>query len=121
MSWLRRIIAIASVVGLVVGAHYFVQRNAQAVSLDFVAVGFESVALWMVLLCTFGAGFLLATLLAIWRGARLRLESRRYRKAARSLEAEVHKLRTLPLSPEAADVAAAGAPEAPLEGLERGS
>lgn len=121
MHWIRRIVGIVLIVGLLLGAHYFVQRNAQLVSLDLMAVNFEAVALWTVLLCAFGAGFALATAVAMWRGARLRLESRRYRKAARSLEAEVHQLRTLPLAPESLDAPPRDTPDVPLEGLERGS
>ncbi|MBW2267518.1 MAG: LapA family protein [Deltaproteobacteria bacterium] len=98
MRWFRRILWGGLIVGLVFGSHYFVQNNEQAVTLDFAVLHFEAVALWMVLLCAFTAGFGVAAAAAMLRGARLRFESRRYRKEARKLEAEVHELRTLPLA-----------------------
>lgn len=98
MRWIRRILWGGLIIGLVLGSHYFVQHNDQTVSLEFGAIRFEEVALWMVLLTTFVSGFAGATAIAALRGARLRLVSRRYRKEARSLEAEVHELRTLPLA-----------------------
>ena len=53
--------------------------------------------------------------------ARLRLEAHRYRKAVRGLEAEVHQLRNLPLTTEAADVSEPRDEVALLGGPERGS
>jgi uncharacterized integral membrane protein len=117
MRWIRRVLWGGLIIGLVLGSHYFVQRNEQAVTLEFVAFRFESVALWLVLLCTFGAGFAVATAIAMLRGARLRLESRRYRKEARNLEVEVHQLRTLPLSSADGN----GPEAAPGDGLSRGT
>jgi uncharacterized integral membrane protein len=120
MHWIRRILWGSLIVGIVFGSHYFVQHNETPVTLEFGAIRFEAVAVWMVLLCSFGAGFAAATAAATLRGARLRLESRRYRKQARSLEAEVHQLRTLPLA--AADDGVAIVPEGTSgDGLSRGT
>ena len=117
MVWIRRILWGGLVIGLVLGSHYFVQHNEQTVTLEFGAIRFEAVALWLVLLSTFATGFGVATAIAAMRGARLRLVSRRYRKEARNLEAEVHQLRTLPLA--SADEAAAETTTG--DGLSRGT
>ena len=70
------------------------------------------------MLIAFGSGVGLATLLGLVRGARIRLVSRRYRKAILGLEAEVHQLRNLPLSePKATGDSDLGIGD----GLERGS
>ena len=100
MRWARRILLIARLVGLPVGVHLFVSRNASAISIDYLYGTKEGVAVWLALLASFVSGAALATLVAALRGARLRLEARRYRKAARDLESEVHQLRNLPLSDE---------------------
>ncbi len=118
MTWLRRVLMLALVVGLILASHFFVQNHEQTVALDLAAVQYESVPLWLVLLCAFGLGFAAAAAIAALRGARLRLTARRYRKQAESLEAEVHELRTLPLSPDARPAEAAAGPE---DGLARGS
>lgn len=112
MRWVRRILLIALLVALPVAAHLFVSRHSEPIAIDYLAGRVEGVALWLVLLVTFAAGIAVATLLAVLRGARLRLEARRYRRAVRELEAEVHQLRNLPLSeedpaPPPADVLAA--------------
>jgi uncharacterized integral membrane protein len=120
MLWVRRILLGGLILGLVLGSHYFVQSNAQTVSLEFGAKRFDEVALWLVLLCTFATGFGVATVVAALRGARLRLVSRRYRKQARNLEAEVHQLRTLPLA-EADEAAPAVSESTTGDGLSRGT
>ena len=120
MLWVRRILVGGLIIGLVLGSHYFVGHNDRTVTLEFGAKRFEEVALWMVLLCTFATGFGVATVIAAMRGARLRLVSRRYRKQASKLEAEVHQLRTLPLAET--DEAAAVTSEATTgDGLSRGT
>ena len=121
MRWVRRILLLAVLVALPVGVHLFVTRNAQPVALDLLAVQFDGVAVWVVLLCAFGAGILVATLVAVLRGARLRLEARRYRKVTRELESEVHQLRNLPLAPDSDRVSANGGELGELAALERGS
>jgi uncharacterized integral membrane protein len=98
MRWARRIALIALLVALPVGVHLFVSRNSHSVPIDYLGGRWEEVEVWLILLSTFGAGFALAAFLAMLRGARLRLERRRYRRAARDLESEVHQLRNLPLS-----------------------
>jgi uncharacterized integral membrane protein len=98
MGWARRILLIALVAALVVGVGLFVTRNSEPIAIDYLFGRVEAVAIWVALLGAFSAGMLVAALLGILSGARLRLEAMRYRKAARDLESEVHQLRNLPLS-----------------------
>ena len=127
MRWARRILLIALLVGLPVGVHLFVSRNANSISIDYLYGRQEGVAVWLALLLSFVSGAALATFVATLRGARLRLESRRYRKAARDLESEVHQLRNLPLYDEGPPPSGEGpSPPSgdmplPASGLERGS
>ena len=121
MRWVRRILLVALLVALPVGVHLFVTRNAGAVPLDFLAVRFESVTVWVVLLGAFGGGVLITGVAALLRGARLRLELRRYRKAARELESEVHQLRNLPLVRDAPAPQENGGELEELAALERGT
>ncbi len=121
MRWVRRILLLVLLVALPVGVHLFVTRNSEAVSLDFLVVRFEGVAVWIVLLSAFCAGALLTALVALVRGAGLRLETWRFRKLTRDLESEVHQLRNLPLASDAPQANEAGGELAELAALERGS
>ncbi|MDJ0847417.1 MAG: lipopolysaccharide assembly protein LapA domain-containing protein [Myxococcota bacterium] len=130
MKWARRILLLAIVVALPIGSYQFVSRNEQTIAIDYLAGRLEGVEIWAAVGACFGVGFLLGWLFALLLGARRTLEARRYRKAVRSLEAEVHQLRNLPLSPDEESAAATShetepglAPE-PLTqaaGLERGT
>lgn len=121
MRWVRRILLVALLVALPAGVHLLITRNSQAIAVDLLALRFESVQLWLALLCSFLAGLGVATAVALLRGARLRLVTRRYRKAARDLESEVHELRNLPLSGADRDVGGQHERVEPLGGLERGA
>lgn len=121
MRWVRRILVMVLLVALPVGVHLFVTRNAAVVPLDFLAVRFENVSVWMALLSAFGAGVVLTSLVGLLRGAGLRLEMRRYRKLARELESEVHELRNLPLATDAPRASEVGGEHSELAALERGS
>jgi uncharacterized membrane protein YciS (DUF1049 family) len=100
MRWVRRILLIGLLVALPVAVHLFISRHSEPIAIDYVVGRVEGVALWLALLVAFAAGVAVASLLAMLRGTRLRLEARRYRRAVRELEAEVHQLRNLPLSEE---------------------
>jgi len=121
MRWARRILLIAVLVALPVVVHLFVTRHGQPITIDFLLGKREDVELWLALLVAFAAGAVLTLVLATLRGARLRLELRRYRRATRELESEVHQLRNLPLSEEGSlpppsaprPAEARAAPEAP--------
>ena len=56
------------------------------------------VSLWLVLLIAFGAGALLAGVSLVYAVIKKNLVARRYRKAVKSLELEIHQLRNLPLA-----------------------
>ena len=118
MRLVRRLLAIVVFVGLLIAGWQFAARNAQPVPVYFPGGEFAARALWVVLLVAFGSGVVLASLVAMVRGAQIRLVSRRYRKLADNLQAEVHQLRSLPLSeqPQTPDSGATTP-----AGLERGS
>ncbi len=98
MRLARRLLAIVVFVGLLYVGWEFADSNAQLVPVHYPGGQFADRALWAILLVAFGSGVVLATLVAVVRGARIRLISRRYRKLVDSLQAEVHQLRSLPLS-----------------------
>ena len=118
MKLARRLLAIVVFVGLLVAGWTFASSNDKAVPVYYPGGEFGEHALWVVLLVAFGSGVVLTASIAAVRGARIRLVSRRYRKLVDSLQAEVHQLRSLPLSdqPQTLD-------SGPLSsaGLERGS
>ena len=118
MRLARRLLAIAGLAGLPVAGWQFAANNAQPVSVHYPGGEFAGRALWVVLLVAFGSGAVLSALVAVVRGARIRLVSRRYRKLVGSLQAEVHQLRSLPLSEQPRTLSSDSAPPA---GLERGS
>jgi len=118
MRLVRRLFAIAIFVGVLVAGWQFAASNAQPVVVRHPAGEFAALALWAVLLVAFGSGVALTALVGVVRGARIRLVSRRYRKLVDSLQAEVHQLRSLPLS-EQQQTPDSGS--GPLAGLERGS
>jgi hypothetical protein len=80
---------------------------------------FPPVPQWLALLAAFAVGAAAAGLIGLYQVAKLRLVARRYRKTVRGLEAEVHQLRTLPLSSDEPALASAG--ERPLEDELRGA
>jgi uncharacterized integral membrane protein len=118
MRLLRRLLLAALVIALLYVGWRFPTENAQAVRVHYLVGSFEEVPLWLALGASFLLGAALAGLVAALKLTRARLETRRYRKAARGLESEVHQLRNLPLSAEGP---AAGAGEPDLaSGLPRG-
>jgi uncharacterized integral membrane protein len=118
MRLARRLLAIIVFVGLLFAGWQFADNNAQLVPVYYPGGEFAARALWVVLLAAFGSGVVLATLVAVVRGARIRLVSRRYRKLVDSLQAEVHQLRSLPLSEQPQTLDSGSVSPA---GLERGS
>jgi len=120
MHWVRRILLLVLIAVLVVSTHLFVRDNEQTVDLDFLGFRVEAVEVWLVLLGSFVAGLVLASVVAVFRGAKLRMVARRYRKAARDLSTEVHELRNLPLAPHAVEPGEDEPQRAPGDGLERG-
>jgi uncharacterized membrane protein YciS (DUF1049 family) len=104
MRVVRWVLVIAVFVALLVGGWRFAADNSQVVTIHYVVGQFDGVSVWLALLCAFAAGAVVVGLLGMLGWLKLRLEARRYRKAVKSLEAEVHQLRNLPLTSEDADV-----------------
>lgn len=98
--WLRRLVFAAVIVGAIYVALRFAEHNASSVTVGYIVGEVESVSLWLALAASFGAGFLLASLISSYQLVRSGLTARRYRKAVSGLESEVHHLRNLPLSPD---------------------
>ena len=113
MRLARRLIGLALFAAALVGGWRFAAENSVPVTVSYLAGEIGGVPLWAVLLVAFGAGMAVTGVVALLQLARLGLVSRRYRKTAHGLEAEVHQLRNLPLSDDS-EAAGPGA-------LERGA
>ena len=98
MKLARRLITIVVFVGLLVAGWKFAGSNSQPLTVSYPGGEFAARPRWAVLLVAFGSGVVLTAIVASVRGARIRLVSRRYRKLNDRLQAEVHQLRSLPLS-----------------------
>jgi uncharacterized membrane protein YciS (DUF1049 family) len=98
---LRRIVMLAVFVAVLVLGWRFAGDNSTLVVVNYIAGQFEGVALWLVMVVSFGLGACLVGLYSAFGRARAGLITRRYRKTVAGLEAEVHQLRNLPLSPDA--------------------
>jgi uncharacterized integral membrane protein len=120
MRMVRWVLVAAVFVALLVGGWRFASDNSELVTVHYVFGQFEGVSVWLALLCSFLAGAVVVILLGVVGWMKLRLEARRYRKAVRGLEAEVHQLRNLPLTAEDSDVSQPPGEEASLGGSERG-
>ena len=94
----RRLFAFVVFVGLLVGGWHFAAQNSAVVDVYYPTGKIGEVKLWLALLAAFGSGAGIAAMIGLVRGARIRLASRRYRKLIAGLQAEVHQLRSLPLS-----------------------
>lgn len=123
MRMVRRVFWIAVFVGTLVLGWRFAAANGSPIAVDYLWGVTPELALWAVLLAAFAAGAACAACLSFLKLTQLRLIARRYRKAVRGLESEVHQLRTLPLADAApADAAAIlPAPGPPERALERGA
>ena len=110
MRALRRALAIAAFVGVLVVGWRFAADHPEPVRIHYL-VGETDLALWAALLGAFVAGGVTVGALAALELTRLSLLARRWRKAAARLERQVHELRNLPLAPAGPEE---GDPEAPL-------
>jgi hypothetical protein len=100
MRWIRRLLGLSLLLGTWWVGWQFVTGNQQPVSVDYVVGHAPEVALWKVVLASFGCGAGLVALYTLWTSARSGLAARRYRKALGGLESEIHQLRNLPLAPD---------------------
>jgi uncharacterized integral membrane protein len=122
MRLVLRVFWVASFVGVLVLGWKFAAANGGEVAISYVFGEIGPTPLWMALLTAFAAGVAVTGLLGLYQLAKLRLVTRRFRKTVRGLEAEVHQLRTLPLSGESPLIAGEGerAEAAPRSGRGRG-
>ena len=104
---MKRLLLIALGLGLLVGGWMlgwsFQSANLAVIDIDLLWMTIEDVSVWKLVLSAFALGATLVLLLAVFfymRGAILR---RRYRATIRRLESELHQMRSLPLSEEAAE------------------
>ena len=98
MRILRRTIAAALLVALVVVVRLFPDQNRVPVDIDLLVISIPGIELWLVLLVSFAAGIGCALLISSLLWLKSGFLGRRYRKAISELEAEVHHLRNLPLA-----------------------
>ena len=103
----RRLISLVVFVALLVAGWYFAADNSDLVVIHHPGGELGEFKIWAALGSTFGAGVALAALIAAYRGARMRLVMRRYRKMLDDLQAEIHQLRSLPLADSPAVVESA--------------
>ncbi len=100
MTTLRRILTLAVFVGLMVLGWEFAGSNSGPITVNYLVGEFTGIALWLVLLVSFGLGAACVLVFAAFSRVQAGLVARRYRKTVASLESEVHQLRNLPLNPE---------------------
>ena len=100
MRVVRRLLVVALFVAALVLGWWFARANSAAVTVDYLVGQLADVSLWAALLGAFAAGAAVAGGIGMYQVAKLQLVRRRYRKTVRSLEAEVHQLRNLPLATE---------------------
>lgn len=98
MKLLRRLVSLALFVGLWVGGWQFAARNPDPVAIDYLAGELPMQPVWLLLFAAFAVGVLAAGVLATLIVSRAKLATRRARRHAAKLEAELHQLRNLPLA-----------------------
>ena len=97
MKWLRfAVIAVLLMAAVFVGL--LPANNASPVSLHYVVGQSADIPLYWVVLMSFGLGIFVTTVPFSYVLLKRGLIMRRYRKIMSGLEAEVHQLRSLPLS-----------------------
>ncbi len=118
MRSVRRLVAVAIFVAALVLGWRFAHANLEPVRVDYLVGVIDEIPLWSALVGAFAAGAVLVGLAALVPLARTALTTRRWRKVAHGLEAELHQLRNLPLasSSEAAVRGSAGVPMARVQG-----
>ena len=98
MRTVRRLLAVALFAGLFMVVWMFSTRNAGEIGIDLLLLQAPAVPIWVALLSAFGIGVLTAGLSLAYQLVKKNLVARRYRKAIKGLESEVHQLRNLPLA-----------------------
>jgi hypothetical protein len=114
MRTVRRLLVLVLFVGLFAVVWLFSTRNASEIEVDLLLLQIPMVPTWVALLCAFGIGVLAAGVSLAYQLIKKNLVARRYRKAIKGLESEIHQLRNLPLA--GADSALASGADAEVEG-----
>ena len=112
----RRLLVVCVFVAMLVGGWQLASKNSASVVVNHPAGELGEFKLWVVLGGSFALGVVSTALVSIYRGTRMRLAARRYRKLLANLQSEIHQLRNLPLVEPQRKSAGA-----PADGLERGS
>ena len=98
MQKVRVLVVLALFGGLFFVALRFSSTNATEIPVDLLLYQVPAVPIWLALLIAFGVGALAAGLSFSYEVVKKSLVARRYRKAVRGLESEIHQLRNLPLA-----------------------
>jgi len=98
MQNVRRLMVLALFAGLFAVAWRFASTNAAEIPVDLLLLQIPAVPVWVALLIAFGVGALAAGVSLSYEVIKKNLVARRYRKAVRGLESEIHQLRNLPLA-----------------------
>ena len=111
MRTVRRLLVLALFVGLFAVAWRFASANATQIGIDLLLFRSPEVPIWVALLSAFGIGALAAGVYLVYELIKKNLVARRYRKAIKGLESEVHQLRNLPLAGTDSALASHAGPE----------
>lgn len=99
---MKRFILFVIVIGFFTGALWlggaFRVANAIPVDLDLIWVRIPNLELWLLLVAAFSLGAAIATMVVGFAWLRGWVLVRRFKKATKKLEKELHELRSLPLS-----------------------
>ncbi len=99
---MKRLILLIVGIGLFVGTLWlgwsFRSGNATPIDLDLIWLRVPNLEIWWVILVSMAIGAVATGILLSFSWLRIRLLNHRYRRAIRKLEAELHELRSLPLS-----------------------
>jgi hypothetical protein len=98
MQTVRRLLVLALFAGLFAVVWRFASTNSTKIEVDLLLYRIPAVPVWQALLTAFGVGALSAGVSLGYSLIKRNLVARRYRKAVRGLESEIHQLRNLPLA-----------------------
>jgi hypothetical protein len=92
------LLALALFAGLFTVVWMFSTRNAGEIGIDLLLHQVPAVPIWVALLSSLGIGALAVGASLSYQLVKKNLVARRYRKAIKRLESEIHQLRNLPLA-----------------------
>ena len=98
VKWLRRLIVLVLLAGLVFVSSTLPDANSVLVNVDLLFWQAPPMELWLALGSSFLIGVLCASAGLLYQLAKKSLVARRYRKTVVGLESEIHQLRNLPLA-----------------------